>query len=342
MRADMLESVLLCPMCQAERDGQIDDVPELGVQLKSTWRFARCRECRSLWLDPQPVPEAYSLLYPQDYVTHRETEEDSSSETLVRKVRGAVKNEALRRFFGYRTAAIAEKGFVGWITKLLASLSPMKRMAGYSVRFLPFIPNGRVLEIGCGNGSWLFHMKQLGWDVVGIEPDPRAAELARSKGIEVHEVSLDSVTIENQRFDAIVMHHVIEHLPSPRKAILQIVPWLKPAGLFVSYSPNPESILFHTYGRYWRQLDAPRHLVLPSMKALASAARIAGLSTQLWCDMRTYPWHLRECRVLGGESGGEPLRWLGRIRTMGARLIQSLRPSGGEDIVMVATKETIS
>src|ERR1035441_420802 len=45
---------------------------------------------------------------------------------------------------------------------------------------------GRFLEVGCSSGPLIYHLKELGWDVVGVEVNPGTARIARDNGLVVH------------------------------------------------------------------------------------------------------------------------------------------------------------
>ncbi len=70
---------------------------------------------------------------------------------------------------------------------------------------LPF-GNGRSLEIGCGAGSDLRRMVDLGWDVTGLEPNPSAAEKARRwSGASVIVDLFPSTCLRDESFQLIVV-----------------------------------------------------------------------------------------------------------------------------------------
>ena len=80
------------------------------------------------------------------------------------------------------------------------------------------IPQGaRVLDIGCGTGSLtIAATKGLGADILGIEPDPQRAELARSRGLDVVCGNVDRDLLrERGPFDVIILADVLEHLAEP-------------------------------------------------------------------------------------------------------------------------------
>jgi SAM-dependent methyltransferase len=72
---------------------------------------------------------------------------------------------------------------------------------------------GRALDVGCGAGDLLGVLKKAGWDTVGIEPHvARGAIAAR------HHRLIAKIPAE-PTFDLVVLHHVLEHVLSPRSLL---------------------------------------------------------------------------------------------------------------------------
>ncbi len=233
-------------------------------------------------MDPLPIAEHVHRLYPDDYDTHGPPADvlDAGSGPLG-AIRRGVKRQVLTEAWAYRGRGLEQAGWIRLLGSLAARVPTLRRRVGYrNVRMLPG-PPGRLLDVGCGNGGFLATMTHLGWQAEGIEPDPRAAAEARRAGHAVREVTLDACALEPGRYDAITLHHSIEHLPDPAASLRQLAEALRPGGRLVSISPNPVSASARWFGRDWRALDVPRHLVLPGRRALLAGARAAGLAARV-------------------------------------------------------------
>lgn len=160
----------------------------------------------------------------------------------------------------------------------MVSLIPWLRYrAELHIRHLPH-PNtaAKLLDVGCGNGTFLQVMKALGWQTVGLEPDPKACEFARSVGLEMVQGSLQDAPFEAESFDAITLNHVIEHLHDPARDLEVCWRLLKPGGTLWITTPNLGSEGHRRYGGDWLHLDSPRHLVLFTLNSLEALIRRVG------------------------------------------------------------------
>jgi len=103
------------------------------------------------------------------------------------------------------------------------------------------IPSGsRLLNVGCGTGVLASLVQRTcNATVLGVEPDPVRAEMARSKGVEVVCGYFDeSLASEVGQFDVIILVDVIEHLQTPARLIRLLLKSLKPGGFIVLSVPN--------------------------------------------------------------------------------------------------------
>jgi SAM-dependent methyltransferase len=65
---------------------------------------------------------------------------------------------------------------------------------------------GRVLDIGCGAGRFMLHLKAHGHEVTGIDISPGAIEVCRLRGLgDVHVMSVSQVSPRLGMFDTLLM-----------------------------------------------------------------------------------------------------------------------------------------
>jgi 2-polyprenyl-3-methyl-5-hydroxy-6-metoxy-1,4-benzoquinol methylase len=127
-----------------------------------------------------------------------------------------------------------------------------------------FRTSGRLVEIGPASGGFCHLAKEAGFDVSAIEMDRRSCEfLATKLGIDVLESADEAAALEGaQPADVIAMWHVIEHLVDPWSMIKVAAERLRPGGVLVLATPNPEAFQFAVLGR-----RCPRGRAAPPLAA---------------------------------------------------------------------------
>ncbi|MEN3110458.1 class I SAM-dependent methyltransferase [Uliginosibacterium paludis] len=98
----------------------------------------------------------------------------------------------------------------------------------------------RVLEVGCASGYWGAVVRQHGHHVVGVEPEPAAAENASKLLDSVYCGDLDSYFAAHPEtcFDAVSFVDVLEHTPDPAAVIRASLKRLSPGGVIIASVPN--------------------------------------------------------------------------------------------------------
>lgn len=109
----------------------------------------------------------------------------------------------------------------------------------------PHLPSkdARILDIGCATGGLLVVLRRLGYaNVVGSDPSPACAEAARRlHGIEVHTLTLSEHSGWDERFDAVLLVGVLEHLCEVRAAVRMAARLLRPGGVLYCAQPDVEA-----------------------------------------------------------------------------------------------------
>lgn len=121
-----------------------------------------------------------------------------------------------------------------------------------------FITSGRLLEIGSSTGELLAAASPM-FEAVGVEADAQTCASARARGLHCVNGTLFDAQFPAEHFDAAVLYHVIEHLPSPVAAVRELHRVIKPGGWLVMEAPNIQTIWFRLLGARWRQF-IPDHL----------------------------------------------------------------------------------
>jgi SAM-dependent methyltransferase len=118
---------------------------------------------------------------------------------------------------------------------------------------------GRLLDVGCGDGSFVLEMRRRGWDVCATEIDGATVERLRGQGVDAKSPAAADAEGFDRPFDAVTSWHVMEHVEQPLRVARWVKTQLKPDGVFQASVPNAGSIQARLFGRQWLHLDVPRH-----------------------------------------------------------------------------------
>ena len=127
--------------------------------------------------------------------------------------------------------------------------------------FIPnYIKNGKILEIGCSYGDYLFQLKKIGWDVKGIELSKNAVDHGTNKlNLDVSKIDIQDFESE-EKFDIIYLRMVLEHVESPKLVLEKCYSLLKPHGRLVLILPDISGLEVQIYKKYAYTLQLPYHL----------------------------------------------------------------------------------
>ncbi len=103
-------------------------------------------------------------------------------------------------------------------------------------------PGRHVLDVGCGTGIVARQFRSAGCSVLGVEPDPRMAEVARADGLEVEVTKFEDWDLAGRQFDAVVAGQAW-HWVDPVAGAVQAARALRPGGRLAlfwnSFLPPP-------------------------------------------------------------------------------------------------------
>lgn len=165
-------------------------------------------------------------------------------------------------------------------------------------------PQTDLLELGASSGAFVDSVRPFVRSVCGVEPSVQHREWARKT------LCLDMVSdldeLDDRRFDAIVLFHVLEHIRHPDDFLRRLCSHLRPEGFLGVEVPNVEDALLSVYkvpafGPHYYQ-DA--HLWYFSGETLGRTFTTAGLTPEIrWIQRYDLSNHIRW--LSDGKPGGK-------------------------------------
>ena len=219
----------------------------IGPEPPEEFTVVACEACGLLYLNPRYDAEELAAVYPPEQYNSR-----------MGCLSGAV-------LFG-RVRKIPRIEFRG---EVVDSKKNLERLAAVEHRQRP----GRILDVGCNNGSFLALLARAGWETYGVDFSPTAIKNAREV-FGQHRVfcgELHDVRYDEGFFDAVTLYDTLEHVPNPKQVLQEVKRICKPSALIIIQTVDfdsfnarlfPRSLVFpaqHLY--YFRGCDLRQLLV---------------------------------------------------------------------------------
>jgi 2-polyprenyl-3-methyl-5-hydroxy-6-metoxy-1,4-benzoquinol methylase len=210
-----------CPIC-----GMQDFKSELACTdytvSHETFTIVKCTHCQFLMTNPRPSNENLGQYYmSENYISHSE-----KSKSIIDLIYRISRLFTLRWKFNLVKENIEQRSFT-------------------------------LLDYGCGAGDFLSECRKRKISVSGVEPSDNARKIAQEKiTSNVH----SDISELNQKFTAITLWHVLEHIPDLKEKLCQLKEHLEENGTIFIAVPNHKSYDSQKYKSQWAGYDVPRHL----------------------------------------------------------------------------------
>jgi SAM-dependent methyltransferase len=265
-----------CLLCGGIRWSGLVEAPDRLPGNGGLWfMVVQCQECGLCFTNPRPSINSIDAFYPAGYNPHQ-----------------LAKGRKPRRWW------------TRWPRWLGRSHNERKVLTWHG--------KGRLLDFGCGGGSYLERMHLQGWQVTGLDLSRAAVQNVRNRlGLNALSGSLPHPALQETRFDVITMWQSLEHVHAPQEVLREAYRLLVPGGKLIVSVPNIDSLPFRWFGQAWSGLDLPRHLTHFAPWTLRLMLNRAGFHAGKIRMVRHSSWLRASARHAAGQAPHNPLvRWL--------------------------------
>lgn len=261
--SDMSEKdALICPACGSAKWTDVYKIDR--------WEIKECLVCGLARIDPLPAAQSRPELYSKDKVISRNTKPQTRSQKFSR---------AMKRMF--------------------SKITKRNKNAIFYHKFSRYLPAGsRILDIGCGDGSFLQSAKGR-FTCTGIEISEYLADLARQQGdIKVITGDFLNADLGNEKFDGITLISLLEHLNDPEAALRKCFSLANDGGVLLIKTVNYGCLNRLIKRGQWTGFRPPDHVFYfnPSnLKRLLKKIGFTKIKISAWpfndnmyCDARIF------------------------------------------------------
>jgi len=250
----------LCGICGSQGNHIQYNVREMMFGSRNQFPYFLCSDCGCLQLEE--APKNLSSHYPSNYYSFSENTQ--------------VKKGLSRWLYGkWILYLVTHDSFIG---KIMAAMK-RKKVALYEFyRAAGMNPKQKILDIGSGNGSALFPLKEAGFDHLIGSDEFINGDILFDNNLLIRKANLFDITETN--WDLIMFNHSFEHLPQQKEHLLQVHKLLKQGGTCLIRIPTVSSYAWEHYQENWVQLDSPRHFFLHSHKSISLLANQTGFEVK--------------------------------------------------------------
>lgn len=217
----MYERLEECPVCKHPACKNLMICKDHLVSEES-FALVECMKCHLVFTNPRPAPDNLSKYYQsENYISHT-SKANNLTNILYKIARYFTKRDKYQLISKYQKP-------------------------------------GKILDYGCGTGDLLKFFNNKNWQTKGIEPDPKARQIAADEN-SINVISDINALNKDEKFNVIMLWHVLEHISDLKKTARKLVRHLEDNGTMFIAVPNHESYDAKHYKENWAAYDVPRHL----------------------------------------------------------------------------------
>lgn len=262
-----------CLFCGSDNyEIYIKGAKELFNNTGERFDVVKCRNCELIFTNPRPTKDTVGCFYPDSAGYYQPSSLDI---LLPPKFKRNLLNAVLKHGYNYELEApysIVAAHLLKWVFA--------KRIA---LMHIPeYIKDGKLLDIGCSWGRYLYLMQYYGWDVYGTEMNEKAVKFAREKlGLKnVQQGFFEDIMWEQDFFHVVNMSMVLEHLYSPLQSLRLLNSIMRRKGQLILSMPDISGIEAKLYGDKCYTLQVPQHITHFSPKTITNFLNSAGFRVE--------------------------------------------------------------
>jgi SAM-dependent methyltransferase len=114
------------------------------------------------------------------------------------------------------------------------------RLISEFVRLTGLPPHSRVVDLGCGSGTFTNLLRRAGYACVGLDISGKLIEVGRRKHpeLELLQGDIEHLPFAAGSFDGVLLSGVVHHFPDPSRCAAEVSRILRPQGRFMAFDPN--------------------------------------------------------------------------------------------------------
>jgi ubiquinone/menaquinone biosynthesis C-methylase UbiE len=251
-----MKEIEFCDLCSNKEFEFLFSGHDRMYNIKGDYSLYRCTKCGLFFINPQPTEKEIAKHYPPNKYY---------SLGIMPSWKKKLLHILYKTFY-------SNKGNSA-LKLLFFPVLPM-------LRFTKILPGRKILDVGCGAGNFLVLMKYFDMDCYGVEPSKFDELFAKKNNLEIKNCNFLEADYQDNYFDIITLNHVFEHSSCPTETLKKINRLLKPEGTLIMTIPQSDCLAYKVFGRYWVQLDVPRHLFMFQEKTIKEYARKTGFKIE--------------------------------------------------------------